>query len=359
MATPSKHFSRFFTNERALDRHFKERALSGRFRGSGRAAALAWQKKARAKLTSLLGLQHFKRCAPSAKKLRSVQLDGLTREEWLFQSERDVWVPFYLFVPEQRAAKTPLIVCPHGHGSAGKWAPGGRHDVAEMPAVIARYNYDYGLALARLGFITACPDARGFGERREPSRQNDRAVPSLLTSESCHELTLAGAPLGLTVQGMWTWDLIALLDLLSRDRRIDAGRIGCAGFSGGGLQTLNLAAIDTRVKAAVISGYFYGVREALLVMNSNCMCNLVPGLWEHFDVGDIAALIAPRALCVETGSDDFHNGRSKLANVRSQVAVARKLFTALSAGGNFEHVVFKGPHRWDGTEAIPWLQRML
>jgi dienelactone hydrolase len=355
MPAVSKYFKKFYTSERALERHFKERALTGRFRGSGRAAAVAWQKKSRAKLSESLGLQHFKACPPAAKKVRGIKLDGLTREEWLFQSERDVWVPFYLFVPDDRKVKTPLVLCPHGHGSAGKWSPGGRHDIAEMPEVIARYNYDYGVTIARLGFITACPDARGFGERREPGRQNDLADPGLLTTQSCHELTLAGAPLGLTVQGMWTWDLMALVNLLSRDARIDAKRVACAGLSGGGLQTLNLAAIDTRIKAAVVSGYFYGVRESLQVKNGNCMCNLVPGLWEHFDMGDIGALIAPRALLVESGDADSLNGRSNLANVRSQISVTRKIYAQLSAVDRFEHAVFKGQHRWDGTRALPWL----
>ncbi|HEY3233893.1 MAG TPA: hypothetical protein VGJ84_04220, partial [Polyangiaceae bacterium] len=149
------------------------------------------------------------------------------------------------------------------------------------------------------------------------------------------------------------------LDHLETDRRIDRRRIGCAGLSGGGLQTLNLAAMDRRVKAAVVSGYFYGVKESLLILNSNCVCNLVPHLWESFDMGDIGALVAPRGLFVETGSRDSLNGKSNLDNVRSQVRIAGKVFSAFGARRNLVHHVFDGEHRWDGTRAIPWMQQVL
>jgi dienelactone hydrolase len=228
-----------------------------------------------------------------------------------------------------------------------------------MRDTINGHNYDYGVQFARAGFITACPDARGFGERREPNKQGDRKNPNLLLSNSCHELTLAGAPLGLTVQGMWTWDLMRLLDLLSKDSRIDTKRVGCAGLSGGGMQTLDLVALDTRIKAAVDSGYFYGVRESLQVTNGHCMCNMVPHLWEHFDMGDIGALAAPRGLMIETGNADPLNGSSNLANVRSQVAISRKVFRALGANDRLQHHVFDGNHRWSGEESIPWMQELL
>src|SRR5581483_6449844 len=150
-------------------------------------AASAWQAKARRKFAELLGLQHFQRCPARPQKIGEVQVAGLTREEWRIQSERDVWIPFYLFIPKGAggaAGKRPLVLCPHGHGSSGKWSPAGRRDIPEMLDAITRYNYDYGVKLAQAGFITACPDARGFGERREPSKQNDIANPNVMFASS-------------------------------------------------------------------------------------------------------------------------------------------------------------------------------
>jgi hypothetical protein len=62
-----------------------------------------------------------------------------------------------------------------------------------------------------------------------------------------------------------------------------------------------LTALYYRIKAAVISGYFYGYKQSLLEMPDNCSCNYVPHLWEKVDMGDMGALIAPRTLLIETG----------------------------------------------------------
>ena len=207
--------------------------------------------------------------------------------------------------------------------------------------------------MARAGFVAACPDARGFGERREPGLQSEGDA----LNGSCRELQLAAAPLGLSAQGLQTWDLMRLLDYLLTDSRIDAEKVGGAGFSGGGMQLLDFAALDTRVKASIVSGYFYGVRESLQIMNNNCPCNLVPRLWESFDMGDLAALIAPRNLFIETGDKDGLNGAGGIANVTPQIEIAQKVFTLL--GGELRHDIFSGSHRWHGENSVSWLKAVV
>jgi hypothetical protein len=254
--------------------------------------------------------------------------------------------------------RRPAVLAPHGHGSAGKFSVAGRRDIPPVARTIEEHNYDYGVQLVRRGFVVFCPDARGHGERREETRELAEDSPHFLGS-TCHQLALKGEPLGQSVAGMWTWDLMRLLDYARSRPEVDPDRIGCAGLSGGGLQTLYLAALDERVRAAVVSGYFYGVRESLLEKAGNCDCNVVPGLWLHADMGDIGGLIAPRGLFVETGDQDSLNGRSGLENVFSQVELARRAFTGLGAGNQIEHHVFSGTHRWDGERAIPWLEAQL
>lgn len=358
--SPSQYVQQFQTSEVGLSNLYKATARQMAFTGETKVQAVAWQRRARKQFAQLLGLDRFTYAPAKPRKLEGVIVDGLTRELWHIQTEPGVWMPFYLFIPEmKRGERLPLVLCPHGHASAGKWATAGRRDIPEMKPVIETYNYDYGIQIAKAGFITACMDARGFGERREPLMQDDKTYPDWFRHGSCSHLSLAGAPLGIPVQGMWTWDLMRLIDHLSEDKRVDAERIGSAGLSGGGLQTLDVAAIDTRIKAAVDSGYFYGVRESLQVLNANCMCNMVPHLWEYFDMGDIGALVAPRGLFIETGDQDPLNGPSKLKNVRSQVAMTKKVYDALGAAGQLQHHIFKGEHLWNGTRAIPWLQQQL
>jgi dienelactone hydrolase len=357
---PKPCFEEFHTSEIILKRRFRLKSRQMAFTGGSPPRVRAWQAKARRLFAKLLGLPNFTACQPRTKQLASVKVGDLVREEWLIQTEPDVWMPFYIFLPpltDQGKIRKPLpaVLCLHGHRSAGKWATGGVPASPEMSEIIRNYDYDYGLQIARAGCITVCPDARGFGQRREPMTQSAGGW----LDGSCHQLTLSGAPLGLTVQGMWTWDLMRLIDWLVSDQRIDRNRIGAAGLSGGGLQTLNLLALDRRVKAGVVSGYFYGVRESLQVKNNNCMCNLVPRLWENFDMGDIGALAAPRGLFIETGDEDELNGASKLANVRSQVAIARKVYQAVKRPDQLRHFVFHGGHKWNGRRSIPWMLQQL
>jgi dienelactone hydrolase len=331
------------------------------FRGEGRQSACAattpaavrrWQARARVRLADLLGLRHFRACPPRPRRLSVVALADMRREEWVMTTAPGVDMPFTVLVPDPLpAGPLPGVICPHGHVSGGKWSTGGRDDIAEVRASIRDFHYDYGVQLARAGFIAICPDARGFGERCEPGGSPVHG--------SCYQLAFAGLPLGFTVRGMWAWDLMRLVDVVAADARIDPRRIACAGLSGGGLQTLDLAALDQRIAAAVVSGYFYGSREALLRMTTNCICNVVPGMWRDFDMGDIGALIAPRPLHVETGDQDPLNGASGVGNVRPQVAIARGVYRTFGAGGAIAHHVFSGGHRWDGTRSIPWLQRRL
>src|SRR4030095_1172276 len=122
------------------------------------------------------------------------------------------------------------------------------------------YNYNYGQEAAQHGYVVFCPDARGFGERRESFAQ----APDQLFNSSCHQLAHMGLPLGLTVTGMWTWDLMRLLDYIATRPECRGEKVACIGLSGGGLQTLWLSALDERVDCAVVSGYFYGVKDSLL-----------------------------------------------------------------------------------------------
>ena len=340
----------FFTSEAALRHRFEQ---AGRTRAYPGGDAAAWQVAARAQFATLLGLPRLNPAPPKPVLRESVACVGYTREEWLIQTELDVWMPFSLLLPDNAPRPLPLVLCPHGHASGGRQAIIGNREHPELAKTIRDHHYDYGVQLVGAGVIAACPDARGFGERREPARQHE----SQLLESSCHHLMLAGAPLGLSVQGMWTFDLMRLVDYLVADPRIDPQRIGVAGLSGGGMQALDLAAVDLRIKAAVDSGYFYGVQEALQVQNGHCACNLVPGLWEAFDMGDIGGLVAGRALCIETGDADPLNGASGLDNVRPQVEMTQRVFERL--GGTLTHFLFPGTHRWDGTRSIPWLGEQL
>jgi dienelactone hydrolase len=317
----------------------------------------AWQAELRARLVRLIALDSMIPAPLQPKTTERVVCDGYDRERVEVQTEPGVIMPLYALIPQDQRAgeRRPCIIAPHGHGSGGKLAVAGRQDIPTIEQTIIQHNYDYGVQLVRQGFIVFCPDARGFGERRELARQGQAD----LTNSSCNLLNHMALPLGQTVTGMWTWDLMRLIDYIETRSDCDATYLGCAGLSGGGLQTLWLSALDQRVKAAVVSGYFYGYKESLLVLNDNCSCNYVPGLWQLADMGDIGALMAPRPLLIETGTRDALNGASGVGNVLSQVESTRRAYRLLGAERNLAHDVFEGEHRWNGIQAIPFLKHHL
>jgi hypothetical protein len=317
------------------------------------AALKAWTKRARAKLVEIVGLARLEPAAAKARKTESVDCGDYVRERWLMQTQRDVVLPFFVLSPKGAAGRLPAVICPHGHGGGGKAAVAGVAAHPDVAAAIERYNYTYGIEFVRAGFRVFCPDARGFGERQE------KEVRGMPTSSSCHHLQLMAGPLGIPVAGLWTFDLMRLADHILGRKDVLPDRLGCGGLSGGGLQTLYFSAVDARVTCAVVSGYFYGVRDSLLMIPGHCDCNVVPRLWESFDMGDIGALIAPRALMIESGDADPLNGASGMKNVRSQVAIARRAYSLLKIQERLAHSVFAGQHRWNGVEAIPWMKRWM
>jgi len=313
----------------------------------------AWRQELRTELRRAIALDTAERVPLAPRVTERVPLDGYVRERVELTTEPGVVMPVYVLVPEglRPGEVRPAVVALHGHGGGGKLATAGRRDIPAVAEAIERYHYDYGLELVGRGLVVFCPDARGFGERREAGRQSDDD----LLGKSCDLLNHMALPLGRTVLGMWTWDNMRLLDYIQTRGECDPHRIGCAGLSGGGLQTLFLAALDERVRAAVISGYFYGVKDALLRLNSNCSCNYVPGLWQLADMGDIGALIAPRPLLIETGREDPLNGERGAVNAEEQVAIARQAYRLLGAEERLEHDIFAGGHRWHGVRALPFL----
>lgn len=343
-----------YTSMEKLSRRFKQTPKSCAFRAENTAEYIEWKTNTRRKLADLTGLARLEKCPLNPELLSTDEIPGepFVRHKYRIQTEEGVWMPFYMLEPK-KDGKKPVIICPHGHGSGGKESTGGRKDIPEVAASIAHYHYEYAFEYARRGFAVFCPDARGFGERREIFEQED-----LMTS-SCKTINQMAIPLGLTVTGMWVFDLMRLIDYIETREDLDAGRLGCAGLSGGGLQTLWLTAMDDRVKAAVVSGYFYGYHDSLLLLSNNCSCNYVPHLWETVDMGDIGALIAPRPLMIETGDQDPLNGAGGVANVTSQLDITRKAYDLFGAEEKLAHSLNHGEHRWYGRDSYDFLEKNL
>jgi dienelactone hydrolase len=135
----------------------------------------------------------------------------------------------------------------------------------------------------------------------------------------------------------------------------DVSRLGVMGISGGGMHAFFSACIDTRIKAAVISGYFCDWRHSILAMN-HCCCNFVPGLLKLGELSDLAALIAPRPLLIEAGNkDDIF----PIAPTKRTVKRARGAWEFFGGAENLQTDYFEGTHQISGAKAYDFLAQHL
>ena len=192
-----------------------------------------WQRGTRVLLAGLLGLEKIESCPLNAIHRESVTLpEGIRREHWTIETEPGVMMPFYLMIPPDADRTTRIFLCPPGHGGAGKYSVAGASEYSAVKERIDFYNYDYGLQLARLGYVALCPDCRGFGERRE-NRASTVSLPYALKGD-CALLARMGLPLGITVIGMFVHDLKRAVDYLAMRGDWAYTEPNCLGFSGGG-----------------------------------------------------------------------------------------------------------------------------
>src|SRR5439155_6530289 len=123
--------------------------------------------------------------------------------------------------------------------------------------------------LARRGYVVIAIDMFYWGERRmlldgDPAdfRGRPRDMPAervaAFNRRAGQSEPLVGRTIyaaGFTWSGVMFWDDIRTVDYLARRPGVDPNRIGCVGLSVGGLRSCHLAALDDRIKAAVVVGW--------------------------------------------------------------------------------------------------------
>ncbi len=298
----------------------------------------AWRRRCRHRLDELLG----PRPEPVTLDLEvtsTEQADGYVRHRVLFDAESSMSVPAYLLVPDGRSGPGPAVLAVHGHG------PGKSHvcglETTETP------NGDYGHQLARRGYVVLAPDLRCFGERADWSPDDHYRCDTNLV----HAVMAGWNPLGQNL-----FDLGRCLDVLDEHPLVDPARIGVCGLSYGATCTLFLAALDPRVSAAVVSGYFSSWKEAHKFPFNMCGSQVMGGMLGQLEHVDVAALVCPRPLLIETGTEDLIFPE---AAARAGVARLRPHYEAAGAGDALVHDVFEGDHMWHGTRAYPFFERWL
>ena len=284
-------------------------------------SAEAWQSR-RVKVESAfrkaIGLSEFAPRTPlQARVLARHALYDYTLESVLFESRPGFPVSANVYRPKAASSRRPAILCPIGHYiSAGK---------AAADVQVRCIN------LARLGFVVLTYDALGQGERLVPGNIH-------------HDAGFALLPLGETIAGWMVWDSMRAIDYLETLEDVDGGRIGVTGNSGGGLNTLFTAALDSRVRAAVVVGFTFEFNNWLKYGGTHCTCTHLPAMFRSFEWFEVAGLIAPRALLLMQGDRD---GIFPISGARRSAHNTAVVYEALGASNQVGFREFAGqPHAY-------------
>jgi len=307
-----------------------------------------WRGRLRRRFEELLGRFPAGREALTPKVLERIECEGYVRERVEFTTFDGLRCPAYVLVPTGQASgeRLPAVAAFHGHGYGSRevvgLSPAGE-SILERPT----YQKNFGVELAKRGFVVVAPEIFGFGDRR---LQDEYARDKY---SSCDRLSKVMLHLGRTMAGHRVHEAMRTIDYLCARDDVDVERIGCMGISGGGLVASFTAALDERIKSTVVSGYVNTFKASILDID-HCIDNYVPGLGEIAEMPDIVSLIAPRALLMEAGTKDdiFPIDASLEAFER-----LRDVYDLLGVSSKLACDAFEGEHEISGAAAYDWLQR--
>lgn len=265
------------------------------------------------------GVQFFPDLPLLLKETKRTRLSGMEIAAIRFQTLPGVFATASLYIPDGDGP-FPGIVLTHGH-----WAGGRNSDLFQEVAQ----------CIAHHGYVCLTIDAWGAGERSTTQGKAEYHGSNL------------GASLlnvGQTLMGLQVTENIRAVDLLSTLPMVDGAKIGATGASGGGNQAMWLAAVDERIKA-VVPVVSVGTFQSY-VMNSNCVCELLPSGLTFTEEAGVLGLIAPRALRMINAKQETNPAftpQEMLCSYRHALPV----FEGLDAGSHIDYKLVDSGHGFD------------
>ncbi len=340
----------------------------------------AWKAKARAKMLELL---HYapEKVKPKAEVVSRKDCGDYIREEISFNTTPVFRVPGTILIPKGAKKPAPAVVLLHSHGAHYLWGRERELEGEDVHPTLIEMRRQYygdkaiGTELVRRGYVVISIDMFFWGERRmvledDPPQWKNR--PATITSESVTTFnkrsgaseqlmsrTLLSA--GVTWAGIIAWDDMRTVDYLVTRPEVDPKRIGCVGHSIGGLRATYLAALDDRIKAAVVCGWMCSFPNQLAKQVRNTIGNtaIIPGLYRYMDHPDIASLAMPKPLLVINGIQDalFEPDGVRAAHEKLAMCYAKA-----GVPDHFKSVIEDRPHEFNAerqADAWAWFQKWL
>ena len=300
---------------------------------------LTWKEQIRNKYIELLGLENIaKNDCPLNIEIEEIkETKEYTRYRYTFESEKESIVPCYLLIPKTGKNKYPVCICLQGHSTGFHISIGEKkYDEDDETLKTSTFALD---AIKR-GFAALCIEQRGMGERTTPRNDRGRRLTC-----GCYHTAMTALLLGRTLIGERVWDVHKGIDSLSYfEEHLDLDDITVIGNSGGGTATYYSACFDQRIKMAVPTCSICTYKDSIGEL-WHCSCNYIPHAAEYFDMGELAALIAPRKLLVCNGEID---PIFPLSGTKEVYKVIQEIYKKENSLNNVKMIVFPNkPHYFD------------
>lgn len=311
-----------------------------------------WQQRAeevRRQILLACGLWPMPRKRPIKATVHGrVERDEYTVERVYFESSPGLYVTGSLYRPRGKQGPLPAILSPHGHWANGRFYDHGEARVqneikagAEKYPVGGRYPLQARcVQLARMGCLVFHYDMLGVADSYGPLSHElvhrfAKQRPEMNSPEDWGLFSAQSELRLVNVFGLQIWNNIRALDWVLSLDEVDPQRVGITGASGGGTQTMIMAAIDDRLAAS-----FPAVMVST-AMQGGCTCE--NACYLRIDTGNIefAALAAPKPVGLTAANDWTKELETK------GLPELRQHFQMLGAADNIEGKYFDFGHNYN------------
>lgn len=238
-----------------------------------------------------------------------VEGDGFTVEKVYFESAPGFFVTGSLWKPKVIKGKVPGVMFAHGHWQDARLAQETDLKVRQEIAAGGE-RFERGgksifqslcVQLARMGCVVwqwdMLSDSDSVQIPREIVHTFAKQRPEMNTAENWGLYSPQAEAHLQSIMGLQTWNAVRGLDFLLSLPEVDPERTAITGASGGGTQTMLLAAIDDRIKLS------FPCVMVSTAMQGGCTCENTSLLRINTGNVEFAGLFAPKPQGMNTAND--------------------------------------------------------
>ncbi len=217
------------------------------------------------------------------QRVGEVKRNGDTIAKLVFETEAGIRVPALLFEAPNANAMSPLVVYLHGDGKAAEASVGGAIE-----------------KLVTAGHRVLALDPRGIGETAAGVLQPDR--PSHFGVD--FKESFLALHLNRPLLGQRVYDVLTVIESFTNSPSMAGTPIHLIGIGTAGPIALHAAALHPRITQVTIDRSLISWSNVVRTpVSYNQLTNVVPNALTTYDLPDLSATLAPRALTVRNAMD--------------------------------------------------------